>query len=328
MLFRSNARDFYRGELARKIEEFSINEGGYLRGTDLSDFDSQWVEPLKVDYGGHQVWELPPNGQGLVALIALNILDGFDLPNKFSSETYHKQIESLKLAFSDGKEYITDLDEMEPNPEKFLEEEYAKRRRDAIGEKACYPGPGKPRSGGTVYLATADGEGNMVSFIQSNYMGFGSGLVVPGTGIALQNRGHIFSLDESDANCLAPRKKTYHTIIPGFLTKDGQPVGPFGVMGGYMQPQGHLQVLSNCLDFDLNPQAALDAPRWRWKEGKKVEVEQRFPSHLVKELERKGHEVEISPDPGGFGRGQIVWKGGDSLVGGTEPRTDGAIYAY
>ncbi len=324
----SGAGDFYRGELARKIVEFSEKKGGYLRGRDLSEFEPRWVEPLKVDYRDHQVWELPPNGQGLVALMALNILDGFELPNKFSAETYHKQIESLKLAFADGKEYITDLDEMEPPPERFLEREYAEKRRDLIGDRAADPAPGKPRPGGTVYLAAADGKGNMVSFIQSNYMGFGSGLVVPGTGIALQNRGHIFSLDKDDANCLAPGKRTYHTIIPGFLTRDGCPIGPFGVMGGYMQPQGHLQVLSNCIDFNLNPQAALDAPRWKWKEGRKVELEQGFPSHLVKKLKRRGHEVEIAPDSGGFGRGQTIWQDGDSLVGGTEPRTDGSIYAF
>jgi gamma-glutamyltranspeptidase / glutathione hydrolase len=170
----------------------------------------------------------------------------------------------------------------------------------------------------------------MVSFIQSNYMGFGSGLVVPGTGIALQNRGHNFSFDETHVNRLEPRKKPYHTIIPGFLTKGGEPVGPFGVMGGFMQPQGHLQVMMNTIDFHLNPQAALDAPRWQWTEGKKVLVEPHFPRHIAEALTRKGHDIHVSLDSGTFGRGQIIWRDPRSgvLAGGTEPRTDGAVAAW
>ena len=190
--------------------------------------------------------------------------------------------------------------------------------------------PGVPPRGGTVYLATADGEGNMVSFIQSNYMGFGSGIVVPGTGIALQNRGHDFSLDPTHYNCLKGGKKTYHTIIPGFLTKDNQPVGPFGVMGGYMQPQGHVQVIMNTIDFHLHPQAALDAPRWQWKNEKTVEVEKTFPFHIAEELVRKGHDIEVAVDSGSFGRGQIIWRNPETgvLMGGTESRTDGAIASW
>ncbi len=192
------------------------------------------------------------------------------------------------------------------------------------------PKPFELPKGGTVYLATADGEGNMVSFIQSNYMGFGSGIVVPGTGIALQNRGHDFSLDEHHPNVLKSGKKTYHTIIPGFLSKDGEAVGPFGVMGGYMQPQGHFQVVSNTIDFHLNPQMALDAPRWQWLEGKKILVEPNFPNHLAQALVRKGHEIQIAVDSGSFGRGQIIWRDPKSgvLMGGTESRTDGSIAAW
>ncbi len=262
----TGAESFYRGKLAERIDSFSRNFGGYLTKKDLADFEPEWVEPIKVDYGGYQVWELPPNGQGLIALMALNILKDFEFASKDRVDTYHKQIEAVKLAFADGKKHITDPDWMSINPEDLLAEDYIKGRRELIGDKAITPKAGKPAGGGTVYLAAADGRGNMVSYIQSNYMGFGSGLVVPGTGIALQNRGHIFSLDSSDANCLEPGKRTYHTIIPGFLTKNNQPVGPFGVMGGYMQPQGHVQVIMNALDFGLNPQAALDAPRWRWVE--------------------------------------------------------------
>lgn len=168
----------------------------------------------------------------------------------------------------------------------------------------------------------------MVSFIQSNYMGFGSGLVVPGTGISLHNRGCNFTLDSDHPNCLQPGKRPYHTIIPGFLTREGRAVGPFGVMGGFMQPQGHLQVIVNTIDRHLNPQAALDAPRWRWEEGKKVWVEQSVPHYIVEALARRGHDIRILSDPAAFGRGQIIWRIGDALVGGTEPRADGIVAAY
>jgi len=168
----------------------------------------------------------------------------------------------------------------------------------------------------------------MVSLIQSNYAGFGSGVVVPGTGIALQNRGNTFSLKDSAYNRLEGGKRTYHTIIPGFLTREGEPLGPFGVMGGYMQPQGHVQVLLNTIERELNPQAALDAPRWRWTGGKEIEVEQDFPEHLIGKLERRGHEVSVASDRGAFGRGQIVFRHGEGLVGATEPRTDGQVGVY
>lgn len=236
----------------------------------------------------------------------------------------------MKLAFTDGKAFITDPAEMKVTVEELLSEEYGESRRSEIGEEAVTPEPYQPPRGGTVYLAASDSEGNMVSFIQSNYMGFGSGLVVPGTGIALQNRGHDFSLDPEHHNALKPGKKTYHTIIPGFLTKDGEAVGPFGVMGGYMQPQGHMQVVMNTVDFHLNPQAALDAPRWQWIEGKKVQVEPHFPNHIAQALVRKGHQIEVTVDTGGFGRGQIIWRDPKTgvLMGGTEARTDGSIAAW
>lgn len=220
------------------------------------------------------MWEIPPNGQGLIALEALNILKGFDFAVKDSVDTYHKQIEAMKLAFVDGMAFITDSREMKVSKEELLSDEYAAQRRTLIGEEAIMPEPGTPPSGGTVYLAAADGDGNMVSFIQSNYMGFGSGIVIPGTGIAMQNRGHNFSLDEKHHNYLKPGRRTYHTIIPGFLTKGDEAVGAFGVMGGFMQPQGHVQVVMNTIDFGLNPQAALDAPRWLWTKEKKCKWRQ------------------------------------------------------
>src|SRR5690606_11773233 len=243
-------------EIAEKIAQFAKETNGYITADDLAEYQVEWVEPIKTNYRGYDVWEIPPNGQGLIALLALNIVEGFDFEAKDSIETYHRQIEALKLAFVDGQEYITDPRDMKVSVQELLAKEYAKERRKLIGEQALMPKPGRPPKGGTVYLATADDEGNMVSFIQSNYIEFGSGLVVPGTGISLQNRGHSFSLNPDAANRLEPRKKPYHTIIPGFLTKDGEAVGPFGVMGAFMQPQGHLQVIMNTIDFDLNPQAA------------------------------------------------------------------------
>jgi gamma-glutamyltranspeptidase/glutathione hydrolase len=325
----TGAESFYRGYLAEKIDAFSQKHGGFLRNEDLPSFEPEWVAPIKVDYRGYEVWELPPNGQGLVALMALNILKGFDFPSKDSVFTYHKQIEAMKLAFADGLLYITDPADMKVRVENLLDGEYAASRRLLIGEEALAPAAGEPPKGGTVYLAAADGEGNMVSYIQSNYMGFGSGIVIPGTGISLQNRGHSFSLDPAHENCLKPGKRSFHTIIPGFLTKNGHAIGPFGVMGAFMQPQGHVQVIMNSIDFGLNPQAALDAPRWQWIKGKTIEVEHSFPRHLALSLTARGHEIKYTADPTGFGRGQIIWRNDDGvLAGGTEPRTDGTIAAW
>jgi gamma-glutamyltranspeptidase / glutathione hydrolase len=330
LIAETNAESFYRGEIAEKIASFSKKHDGFLNADDLAAYKVEWVKPISVQYRGYDVWEIPPNGQGLVALMALNTLKGFEFHEKETVGTYHKQIEAMKLAFADGKKYITDPRYMKTTVQQLLSEEYGQERRNLIGEEALSPEPGTPTKGGTVYLAAADGEGNMISYIQSNYMGFGSGLVVPGTGIALQNRGADFSLDPEHKNALQGGKKTYHTIIPGFLTKGKEAVGPFGVMGGYMQPQGHVQVIMNTIDFQLNPQAALDAPRWQWIEGKKVVVEHNFPQHIAQALVRKGHEIQVAIDSGGFGRGQIIWRDPETgvLAGGTESRTDGAIAAY
>ncbi|HEU4963596.1 MAG TPA: gamma-glutamyltransferase family protein [Bacilli bacterium] len=325
----TKAESFYRGELAEKIDAYSRQYGGFLRKEDLASYQPQWVEPIKVNYRGYDVWEIPPNGHGLVALQALNLLKGFEFGDKESVETYHKQIEAIKLAFADGQKYITDPAKMSVSVEALLSEEYAQERRSLIGERALQPVAGEPPKGGTVYLAAADGEGNMVSFIQSNYMGFGSGLVVPGTGIGLQNRGHNFSLDPEHDNRLEPGKKSYHTIIPGFLTRDGEAVGPFGVMGGFMQPQGHVQVVMNTVDFLMNPQASLDAPRWQWMKDKTVELETTVPEHIALQLQERGHDVRWALGSGGFGRGQIIWRNEHGvLCGGTESRTDGQVAAW
>lgn len=325
----TKSESFYRGDLAEKIDRFSKQYGGYLRKEDLNGYKPQWVDPIKVNYRGYDVWEVPPNGHGLVALIALNILKGFEFQRWETADTYHKQIEAIKLAYADGKNYITDPKKMKVRIGDLLSDAYADERRKLIGKKALRYEPGRPASGGTVYLATGDGEGNMVSFIQSNYMGFGSGLVVPGTGISLHNRGNNFSLDPLHDNCLEPGKRTYHTIIPGFLTKDNQPLGPFGVMGAFMQPQGHVQVIMNTIDFALNPQAALDAPRWQWKQGKEVEIEDSVSENIARSLIQMGHEIKRSSDQDGFGRGQIIWRKDDGvLTGGTEPRTDGQVAVW
>ncbi|HLS20634.1 MAG TPA: gamma-glutamyltransferase family protein [Bacillota bacterium] len=326
----TKGKSFYEGELAEKIAKFSEENGGFLRPEDLAAHEAEWVEPINVNYRGYDVWEIPPNGQGIVALQALNILKGFEFPEKECVDTYHKQIEATKLAFADALEYVTEPSKMSCTADDILDEDYAAKRRALIGEEAITADPGDLAKGGTVYLCTADSDGNMVSFIQSNYMGFGSGLVVPGTGITLQNRGHDFKLDPEHANALEGGKKTYHTIIPGFLTKDDVAVGPFGVMGGYMQPQGHLQVMMNTIDFGLNPQAALDAPRWQWMKDKTVHVEHRFLHHIAKELSDKGHDIKIELEPNTFGRGQIIWRDPETgvLVGGSESRTDGSIASW
>jgi len=330
LIAESNGEAFYKGELAEKICAAAKENNAYLSASDLSTHEVEWVDPVNVNYQGYDIWEIPPSGQGTVALMALNIMKQF-APEKHNDATHiHKQIEAMKLAFADGLEHITDSREMDVSVEQLLNEQYAKQRADLITEQAQEHCSGDPKSSGTVYLATADNEGNMVSFIQSNYMGFGSGIVVPGTGIGLQNRGHTFSLDANHINALKGKKRTYHTIIPGFITKDDKAVGPFGVMGGFMQPQGHMQVAMNLIDFGLNPQSAIDAPRWQWIKGNKVSVEQSMPAHIVQALIERGHDVSIARDSGSFGRGQIILRDAHQplYVGGTEPRTDGAVVGY
>lgn len=326
---RTNGDAFYKGDIADKIDLFFKKYNGFLSKEDLMDYKPEWVEPISINYRGYDVCEIPPNGQGLVALMALNILKGLDFIFKDNSDTYHKQIEAIKLAFADGQKYITDFNHMKADLKKLLSDEYGNQRRKSITDMAITPEAGDPNSGGTVYLCTADGDGNMVSYIQSNYMGFGSGIVIPETGIAFANRLHNFSYDNYHDNCLMPHKKTYHTIIPGFLMKDGKAVGPFGVMGGFMQPQGHVQVVTNLIDFHMNPQEALDAPRWQWIKDNQIEVETDVPHHIIKDLIRRGHEVKVQPNESSFGRGQMIIRTEEgTLCGGTEKRTDGHIAVW
>lgn len=326
---RTGAESFYRGGLARKIAGFVRANDGFLSEGDMADYHPEWVTPLSVRYKGYDVFEMPPNGQGITVLMALNILKGLpDYPCD-SFESVHQQIEALKLAFCDVKRYVADPKAMGTAVEDLLSERYAALRGALIGAEALMPEAGRPSGGDTVYLCAADREGNMVSYIQSNYMNFGSGVVVPGTGVALQNRGCNFSLDPDSDNVLAPSKRPYHTIIPGFLCKDGAPVGPFGVMGGFIQPQAHLQVLVNTIDYHMNPQEALDRPRWCWLGEKTIEVEQSFDPCLVGQLVRAGHEVVVKAENTIFGRGEIIWRDGDGILcGGCEPRTDGMVAVW
>ncbi len=325
----SNAEAFYRGDIARKIDAQSRRDGGYIRYEDYAAFHPRWVEPISVNYRGFDVCEIPPNGQGIVALMALNILKEFSLVDREDPRTVHRQLEAVKMAFADAFRYVTDPDRMEIDYRDLLSPAYGAMRAREMGERAQIWTHRLPPKSGTVYLCCADGEGNMVSYIQSNYMGFGSGIVVEGTGISLQNRGVDFSLDPGAANCLMPGKRTYHTIIPGFLMKDGRPIGPFGVMGAYMQPQGHVQVMTNYIDFHLDPQQALDAPRWQWLRDGTVTVESRFSPDLARALRRLGHDVRLDINTPSFGRGQMIVRLDNGvLVGGTESRTDSNIACY
>lgn len=325
----TNARAYYEGEIAEKIDAFARQHGGFIRKEDLAAHQVQWVDPVSVPYHGYDVWELPPNGQGIIALMALNILNGYDPAPLDDPLGVHRHIEATKLAFIDGLQYIADPRYMDVTTEEMLSPAYAAARRSLIGDTAIEPAPGNPKNPGTVYLCAADDEGNMISYIQSNYAGFGSGVVVPGTGIALQNRGKGFCLEPGHPNAAAPGKRPYHTIIPGFLTKDGKPVGPFGVMGGFMQPQAHVQVLTKLIDCGLNPQAAIDAPRWLWTAGRNISVEPEFPTHLAESLAQRGHKVSYDFNRGVFGKGQmILLTPYGTLMGGTEPRCEGACAAW
>lgn len=327
----SEARDFYTGKLAEKIAAFSARTGGVLTLADLAAHRSTWVEPISTSYRGYEVWELPPNGQGLAALIALNILEDFDLAQypRESVESYHLQIEAMKLAFVEAQRYVADPERVSIPIKELLSKEFAARRRALIGEQALLPEPSEKLTSDTVYFCAADADGMMVSLIQSNADTFGSHVAVPGTGITLQNRAGGFTLDPTHPNCLEPGKRPFHTIIPGFLTHNGEAIGPFGVMGGHMQPQGHVQMIVNTLDYGLNPQASLDAPRWFWGEERWVQVEPSVAPAIVEALSQRGHEMNVDDEVDFVGRGQIIWRLPSGVyVAGSEPRADGCALGY
>ena len=330
---------FYGGEIAHAIEKFSSANNGSLKASDFAAYQPEWVKPIGKNYRGYTLHEIPPNGQGIAALIALGILDKFDLGALAVDgvDSQHLQIEAMKLAFADVYRYVAEPASMEVTVEQMLDDTYLASRAKLIDMKRAQDfGAGNPVKGGTIYLSTADENGMMVSFIQSNFMGFGSGCVEPTFGVSLQNRGHAFSLDPAalnPANLVAPGKRPFHTIIPAFLTKNGQPVMSYGVMGANMQPQGHLQTLVRMLDYGQNPQAACDAPRWRYNEGLEINVEVNMATPTVQGLTERGHRMEVINDSyQDFGAGQFIWRAGDPKVEGyvvaSDPRRDGLAAGF
>ena len=332
----SRGAAFYQGEIAEALERFSAQNGGALTVSDMAAYKPEWVKPISKNYRGYTVHEIPPNGQGIAALIALGILDHFDMAGHAvdSVDSQHLQIEAMKLAFADTCKYVAEPSSMEVTPDQMLGDTYlASRARLIDMKKAQDFGAGNPVKGATIYLTAADENGMMVSFIQSNFQGFGSGCVEPEFGISLQNRGHGFSLEAGSPNLVAPGKRPFHTIIPSFLTKDGQPVMSFGVMGGNMQPQGHMQTLVRMLDYKQSPQAACDAPRWRFNEGLEINVEAALDKATAKGLQERGHVVEVINDSyQDFGAGQFIWRAGepkvDGYVAASDARRDGQAAGF
>ena len=327
---------FYRGEVAEATAAFARETGGAITAADFAAYAPQWVDTISMDYAGHTLHEIPPNGQGIAALIALGILKHFDigaLPVD-STASQHLQIEAMKLAFADVYRHVGDPRTMKVQVAELLDPGYLASRAKLIDmQRAQDFRAGNPVKGGTIYLTAADESGMMVSFIQSNYMGFGSGVVVPGYGLSLQNRGHGFTREAGHANVVAPGKRPFHTIIPAFLMKDGQPQMSYGVMGGNMQPQGHLQTLVRMLDYRQHPQAACDAPRWRFNEGLSINVEPSMAPQTIDGLRAFGHQIgDIHDSYQDFGAGQFIWRLGDPAVEGyvaaSDPRRDGAAAGW
>lgn len=338
---------FYRGEITRKIDKFMTENGGYLRFADFANHRSDWVEPVGVDYKGYTLWELPPNGQGIAALQMLQILKNFDLAalGYNTPESIHLMVEAKKLAFEDRAKFYADMDFYKTPISKLISEEYGRERAKLIGQRAAQRvDAGNPHlyEGDTIYMTTADKDGNMVSLIQSNYRGMGSGVVVPGLGFVFQDRGQLFSMDKNHANVYEPGKRAFNTIIPAFVTKDNKPLISYGVMGGAMQPQGHVQILVNMVDFGMNLQEAGDAARWQHlgsteptdgqdaylKNGGYIEVERGIPFETVRELQKRGHDVRYGL--GGYGGYQAIMK--DHIngvwIGASESRKDGQAAGY
>jgi gamma-glutamyltranspeptidase/glutathione hydrolase len=339
-----NGRDeFYKGSIAKEIARYIKEQGGFLSYEDLANHTSEWVEPISTNYRGYDIWELPPNGQGTAALQILNILEGYDIASMgFGSADYiHTFTEAKKLAFEDRAKYYSDPDFNDIPVKKLISKEYANERSKLINPARAarnYPA-GELEQGNTIYLTVADQEGNMVSLIQSNYRGMGSGMTPKGLGFILQDRGELFSLDKNHMNCYEPAKRPFHTIIPAFITKDGKPFMSFGVMGGSMQPQGHAQIVINMIDFGMNLQEAGDAPRIRhggssqptgekMNDGGTLHLESGIDYEVIRELTKKGHRIIF--DVGGYGGYQAIMYDEKNGVfyGASESRKDGQAAGY
>jgi gamma-glutamyltranspeptidase/glutathione hydrolase len=342
-IVKNGKKGFYEGEIAQTIANFVQDQGGFLSYDDLKNHKSEWIEPVSTNYRGYDVWELPPNGQGIAALQILNLLEGYDIRSMgFGTADYiHHFVEAKKIAFADRAKYYADMDFNEIPVDYLISKEYADIRRKEINSdnSASTVLPGDIENGDTIYLTTADSEGNMVSLIQSNHRGMGSGMVPNDLGFMLQDRGELFSLDENHFNVYAPKKRPFHTIIPAFITKDGNPLISFGLMGGAMQPQGHAQIVINIIDFDMNLQEAGDAPRIRHQsnqqptggemtDGGEVALEKGFNYKQIRELMKKGHKVIY--DLGSFGGYQAIMIDYINKVyyGASESRKDGSAIGY
>ena len=334
---------FYKGDIARTIESYIREHGGFLTYEDMASHQSEWIDPVSTNYRGYDVWQLPPNGQGIAVLQILNIMEGYDVASMgfYSPEYIHHFVEAKKLAFEDRAHYYADMDFSPVPVQKLISKEYAAERRNLINpdRAARRYEPGIPEQPNTIYLTVADKDGNMVSLIQSNYRGMGSGMTPDGLGFVLQNRGEGFTLEPGYFNTYEPGKRPFHTIIPGFVTKDGQPFMSFGVMGGAMQPQGHAQIVINMVDFGMNLQEAGDAPRiqhtgsseptgQRMTDGGIVNLETGWPYETIRELMEKGHTIQWANGPYG-GYQAIMWDPVNKVYyGASESRKDGQAAGY
>lgn len=325
----SRGAAFYTGELADAMDAAARAAGAVFRKEDLAAHQADWVTPVQQTYRGVELHEIPPNGQGLAALIALGILRHREAPDPDTAEGMHLQIEAMKIAIRAAFDHFSDPRAMRISPEELLGEASLKAAAAGITERACeLPPRALPVGQDTVYLTAADKSGMMISFIQSNYQGFGSGVVIPGTGISMQNRGCGFSLDSDHPNVFAPGKRPFHTIIPGFVTAGGAPLLSFGVMGGHMQHQGHVQMVNRIFDHGQNPQAASDAPRWHVYEDFSVGLETGMPAGILESLTERGHRVRMEPLEHVFGGAQLILKTPHGYVAGSDHRKEGQAAGF
>jgi gamma-glutamyltranspeptidase/glutathione hydrolase len=331
LIAESNGEAFYRGPLAEAIIACSKDQRGAMAFADLADHHGDWVDPLGVPYHGRHLWEIPPNGQGLAALIALGLLSHWDLTGYpvDSADSIHLQVEAMKIAFAEVHRHVADPEHMAAAPEAFLQPDFLRQRASEISlQRAARPTARIPTEHGTVYLTAADRNGMLVSFIQSNYRAFGSGVVIPHTGISLQCRGAGFVTTAGHPNCVAGGKRPFHTIIPAFVTQAGRPLASFGVMGMHMQPQGHVQMMVRLFDYGQNPQSACDAPRWHVSEDFRLALEPGFDPQVIDALDRRGHLFLTNAAAGLFGGGQLIYCLPDGYCAASDPRKDGQAVGF